>query len=66
MVILEQQTSIYDPEKCREWAMNFSLNKIGERYEEYFNMVMNVYISEGWYAKTTDRKSLNWLNKQLS
>ena len=54
------------PEKCREWAMNFSLNKIGEMYEEYFNMVMNVYISEGWYAKNTDRKSLNWLNKQLS
>lgn len=54
------------PEKCREWAMNFSLNKIGEMYEEYFNMVMNVYTSEGWYAKNTDRENLNWLNKQLS
>ena len=53
------------PEKCREWAMNFSLNKVGEMYEEYFNMVMNVYTSDGWYAQNNTREYLNWLNKQL-
>lgn len=52
------------PEKCREWAMNFSLNKVGEMYEEYFNMVMNVYTSEGWYTQNNARENLNWLNKQ--
>ena len=52
------------PEKCREWAMNFSLNKVGEMYEEYFSMVMNVYTSEGWYAQNNTRENLNWLNKQ--
>ena len=52
-----------NPEKCREWAMNFSLEKVSKMYEEYFNMVMNVYASEGWYTKNTDRESLNWLNK---
>jgi glycosyltransferase involved in cell wall biosynthesis len=55
-----------NPEKCRAWAMNFSLDKVGEMYEEYFNMVMNVYTSGGWYKKNTDRENLNWLNKQLS
>jgi len=52
------------PEKCREWAMNFSLDKVGEMYEEYFSMVMNVYNSDGWYAQNNARKNLSWLNKQ--
>lgn len=36
---------------CRVFGENFSLEKIGEIYEKYFQDVLNVYTGEGWYSK---------------
>lgn len=48
--------------ECRKWAMNFSLEKIGEMYEEYFKMVLNVYNNkDGWYTENDSRDDLNYL-----
>ena len=52
------------PIDCRNYAMNnFTLEKVGGMYEEYFNMVMNVYKGNGWYEPNEQRQSLDWLNR---
>ena len=53
------------PSNCRDYAMNFSLNKVAEMYEEYFQSVLNVYMGEGWYQKNLKRTNLNWLTKNI-
>lgn len=53
-----------DPENCRNWAINnFSLNRIAEMYEEYFQSILNIYGKQGWYEPNDDRTDLNWLKK---
>ena len=54
------------PSNCRDYAMNFSLNKVAEMYEEYFQSVLNVYNGNGWYEKNNERTDLNWLTKHIS
>ena len=52
------------PIDCRNYAMNnFTLDKVGGMYEEYFNMVMNVHKEKGWYETFPHRPSLNWLDR---
>jgi len=51
-------------EDCRKWAMNFSTEKVGAMYEEYFKSVLNVYNSkDGWYTENDSRSDLNYLLK---
>jgi glycosyltransferase involved in cell wall biosynthesis len=47
------------PKDCREWGENFSLEKVGELYEKYFQDVLNVYTGKGWYEKTDNDLFLN-------
>lgn len=48
---------------CREWAeKNYSLERIGKMYEEYFQRVYNLF-GDGWYAKNNERSELDWLNR---
>lgn len=54
-----------DPHTCRKWAMNYSLDKVGAMYEEYFQNVMNVYTGAGWYEKKEGRSDLDWLTKEI-
>jgi glycosyltransferase involved in cell wall biosynthesis len=54
-----------NPQNCRDWAMNFSLDKVAKMYEEYFQAVLNIYESGGWYEKNPNRKNLDWLKKEL-
>jgi glycosyltransferase involved in cell wall biosynthesis len=51
------------PSSCRDFAMNFSLDRVAEMYEEYFQSVLNVYNGNGWYEKNESRTNLNWLTK---
>lgn len=51
------------PINCRKWGENFSLEKVGEMYEKYFQDVLNVYTGKGWYEKG-NTKSLKALERK--
>lgn len=54
-----------EPKNCREWAINnFSMERVGWMYEEYFQQVSNVYGSNGWYEQNPNRQDLDWLRKE--
>ena len=54
-----------DPHVCRDFAeSNFSLDRVAKMYEEYFQMILDVYEGEGWYKRYPDRKNLDWLYKK--
>ena len=53
-----------DPRNCRKWGENFSLDKIGNAYDEYFKNVLNVYKGAGWYERDYHRYDLSWLTKE--
>ena len=38
------------PEACRQWAQNFTLEKVAPMYEEYFRSILR-----GWYWDAVDR-----------
>jgi glycosyltransferase involved in cell wall biosynthesis len=53
-----------NPKNCRDFAVNnFSLDVVAQKYEEYFQSVLNVYTGDGWYESNTSRQNLNWLTK---
>jgi glycosyltransferase involved in cell wall biosynthesis len=48
------------PADCRQWAENFSLEKIGLRYDEYFTSVAAACADgDKWYAKNPGRINLD-------
>lgn len=53
------------PAVCRDWAAsNFSMERVGDMYDEYFYSVRNLSNgSGGWYAANPDRADLDWLKK---
>ncbi len=53
------------PSACRSWAMNYSLEKVGRMYEEYFNMLFDL-CGEGFYASHPERRELSWLQKDYA
>ena len=55
-----------NPQNCREWAVNnFSMQRVAEMYEEYFQSVLNVFTGNGWYENNDFRSDLNWLKKEI-
>lgn len=52
------------PINCRNWAMeNYTCDRVSEMYEEYWQMVMDIYTGKGWYERHPQRKNLDWLKK---
>ena len=53
------------PEDCRNYAANnYSLARVGEMYQEYFDMLYKLYSDKtGWYQTNSNRNNLNWLNR---
>lgn len=55
-----------DPLTCRWWAAdNYSLERTGQMYEEYFRTLARLYdgTGDGWYAPNPDRLGLDWLRR---
>lgn len=50
------------PEYCREWAQNFTLDKVAPMYREYFDMLSTLW-GAGWYADRPERTGLDWLRR---
>jgi glycosyltransferase involved in cell wall biosynthesis len=54
------------PQACRDWAMkNFTLDRVADMYEEYFNFVMDVCTGKGWYERHPERTNLDWLKRYV-
>src|SRR5258708_15124768 len=53
------------PSVCRDWAAsNFSMERVGEMYDEYFYSIRNMVGGDGWYTDNPDRTDLDWLRKR--
>jgi glycosyltransferase involved in cell wall biosynthesis/SAM-dependent methyltransferase len=53
-----------NPSNCRKFAIdNFSLERVGQLYEEYFRTVLDVYNHQGWYEHHSDRQNLDYKKK---
>jgi glycosyltransferase involved in cell wall biosynthesis len=58
-----------DPQICRKWAVaNYSLDRVGSMYENYFKSVLelNVVGKEGWTAPELEWTSLDYLKQDCS
>jgi glycosyltransferase involved in cell wall biosynthesis len=51
-----------DPQNCRTWAENFTLENVAPMYEEYFQNVLDVYTGKGWYQRH-NRNDLVYLKR---
>jgi glycosyltransferase involved in cell wall biosynthesis len=52
------------PRSCRDWAAtNYSIERVGDMYEDYFATVMNVSTGKGWYELNDGREDLDWLRR---
>jgi len=51
------------PLACRKWAENnYSLERVGRKYEEYFQRVHRLF-EIGWYQPKEECKELEWLKR---
>lgn len=54
-----------NPENCREWGENFSLENISLMYEEYFQNILNIYNDQGWYTRNYDKVGIHSMNRKI-
>jgi glycosyltransferase involved in cell wall biosynthesis len=49
---------------CVNWANeNFTMERVSTMYQEYFQMVHDVYEGKGWYELHANRLNLDWLTR---
>jgi FkbM family methyltransferase len=52
------------PKACRDWASeNYNFKKVGKMYREYFQSLINLNTTEGWYKTDDTRDEMEWLTK---
>lgn len=51
------------PKNCRDWAMNYCLEKIRPMYEEFFDMLLKKKFANGFNNDNLNRTELSWLEK---
>ena len=49
-ILAAQNIDLIKPADCREWAMEFTLEKAAPLYDEYFKRMQNLF-GKGWYSK---------------
>jgi FkbM family methyltransferase len=53
------------PQACRDWAVaNYSFDKVGKMYKDYFQSVKNLSTPTGWYTENPGRTDMDWLKKE--
>lgn len=60
-----QHADRIDPKACRTWAENFTLERVGAQYEDFFQSVLDVKTGRGWYEPRPERTDLASLRRQL-
>lgn len=56
-----------DPYVCHEWAAaNYSLERVGKMYEEFFNSLFDLNQKAGWHTDHPERTQLDWLKMDYS
>ena len=56
-----------DPYVCHAWAAeNYSLERVGNMYEEYFQGLLDLNRKDGWHTDHPERTQLDWLKMNHS
>jgi glycosyltransferase involved in cell wall biosynthesis len=62
-----RNTHLIEPRDCRSWAeKNFSLERVGQMYDDYFLALNDLRTPEGWYQMRGVRSNLDWLRRDYS
>ena len=64
VVALENIESI-DPAACRDYAIQFSAERLSISYHDWFHRIIR-YENAGLWSVDTDCKDLNWLNRHMT
>jgi glycosyltransferase involved in cell wall biosynthesis/2-polyprenyl-3-methyl-5-hydroxy-6-metoxy-1,4-benzoquinol methylase len=53
-----------DNQACRDWAIaNFSLERVAQMYEEFFESIHDIHTNKGWYEIHPERNQLTFNTK---
>jgi hypothetical protein len=56
-----------NPYTCHDWcAANYSLDRVGKMYKEYFDSIMDLNGKAGWHTEHPERTQLDWLKMDHS
>ena len=56
-----------DPKDCRDWAMNFSMDRVSLMYHEYFHTLRrHIANADNFFYRNDDRTELDWLQRPYS